>query len=172
MIIVKAANKIVSAISLGVFCLCCTFNQCDHFIKKVSPGSVVTFTFILSDNTFVPPVTEDLSPPASRMTGADSPVIADSSIVAIPSMISPSIGYHITCFTNKHIAFRNCDEGTIFISSTYISPTGKIFFAGVSCLAFLRLSACALPRASANASGKICKQYSDKKDEKHDDIIP
>jgi len=32
------------------------------------------------------------SPPASRMTGADSPVIADSSTEAMPSMISPSLG--------------------------------------------------------------------------------
>jgi len=35
----------------------------------------------------VPPVTAERSPPLSRMTGADSPVIADSSTEAMPSMI-------------------------------------------------------------------------------------
>ena len=47
---------------------------------------------ILSESTFVPPVTLLLSPPASLMTGADSPVMADSSMLAIPSIISPSVG--------------------------------------------------------------------------------
>jgi hypothetical protein len=40
----------------------------------------------------VPPVTAERSPPDSRMTGADSPVIADSSTEAMPSMTSPSPG--------------------------------------------------------------------------------
>jgi hypothetical protein len=40
----------------------------------------------------VPPVTALRSPPLSRITGADSPVMADSSTVAAPSMTSPSAG--------------------------------------------------------------------------------
>ena len=40
----------------------------------------------------MPPVTAERSPPDSRMTGADSPVIADSSTEAIPSITSPSAG--------------------------------------------------------------------------------
>ena len=40
----------------------------------------------------MPPVTAERSPPDSRMTGADSPVMADSSTEAMPSMISPSEG--------------------------------------------------------------------------------
>ena len=40
----------------------------------------------------MPAVTAERSPPASRMTGADSPVIADSSTLATPSTISPSPG--------------------------------------------------------------------------------
>ena len=40
----------------------------------------------------MPPVTPERSPPASRMTGVDSPVMADSSTEATPSMISPSPG--------------------------------------------------------------------------------
>ena len=47
---------------------------------------------IWSDSTLVPPVTADRSPPDSRMTGADSPVMADSSTEATPSTTSPSPG--------------------------------------------------------------------------------
>jgi hypothetical protein len=61
--------------------------QEQSFYPKDSPGLVVTFTLILSESTFVP-VTELLSPPASRITGALSPVMADSSMVASPSIIS------------------------------------------------------------------------------------
>ena len=60
--------------------------------RNVWPGSAVTRTLIQSDSTRVPPVTAERSPPASRITGADSPVIADSSTEATPSMISPSDG--------------------------------------------------------------------------------
>ena len=45
---------------------------------KVEPAAAVTRTRIQSDRTSVPPVTAERSPPDSRMTGADSPVIADS----------------------------------------------------------------------------------------------
>ncbi len=47
---------------------------------------------ISSDSTRVPPVTAERSPPDSRITGADSPVIADSSTEAIPSITVPSPG--------------------------------------------------------------------------------
>ena len=40
----------------------------------------------------MPPVTAERSPPDSRITGADSPVIADSSTDATPSTTSPSPG--------------------------------------------------------------------------------
>ena len=49
-------------------------------------------TRIQSDSTLVPPVTAERSPPDSRITGADSPVIALSSTDATPSMMSPSAG--------------------------------------------------------------------------------
>ena len=60
--------------------------------RKVSPGSALMRMTIASDSTRVPPVTALLSPPASRMTGALSPVMALSSTLATPSMISPSQG--------------------------------------------------------------------------------
>ena len=50
------------------------------------PGAAVTFTLIQSESTVVPPVTAERSPPDSRMTGADSPVIADSLTEAMPSI--------------------------------------------------------------------------------------
>ena len=60
--------------------------------RNVSPGLDVIFTTISSESTRVPPVTAERSPPDSRMTGADSPVIADSSTDAMPSTTSPSPG--------------------------------------------------------------------------------
>jgi hypothetical protein len=86
----------------------------------------------LSDNTFVPPVTELLSPPDSRITGALSPVIADSSMVASPSIISPSVGIISPASQIKTSPLTSLDEETILISSTLKSPTANTFFAGVS----------------------------------------
>src|SRR6185437_456090 len=56
------------------------------------PGLEVIRTTIRSDSTVVPPVTADRSPPDSLITGADSPVMADSSTAATPSTTSPSPG--------------------------------------------------------------------------------
>ncbi len=60
--------------------------------RKLLPGSWVISTTIRSESTRVPPVTALRSPPASRITGADSPVIADSSTDAMPSITVPSPG--------------------------------------------------------------------------------
>ena len=61
-------------------------------------------TLIQSDSTLVPPVTAERSPPLSRMTGADSPVIADSSTVATPSMTSPSPGIRLARLDEHDVA--------------------------------------------------------------------
>ena len=53
----------------------------------------------------MPPVTEAKSPPASRMTGADSPVIALSSTEATPSMTSPSSGIESPASTSTTAPF-------------------------------------------------------------------
>ena len=60
--------------------------------RKVEPCAAVIRTLIQSEMTSVPPVTAERSPPASRMTGALSPVIAASLTEATPSMTSPSDG--------------------------------------------------------------------------------
>ena len=146
---VKPASRIVSAISFGVFWRDAPSTSAIILSRKLSPGWVVTITFIWSDNTFVPPVTELLSPPASRITGADSPVIALSSIEANPSIISPSDGITSPASQTNTSPFFSCEELTVTI---WLPST---FLAGVSSRVLRRLSACAFPRASAIASAKL-----------------
>ncbi len=88
--IVRPESRMLSAISLGVFCREAPSTSAIIRSRKVSPGFEVMRTLIQSESTFVPPVTADRSPPASRITGADSPVMADSSTDATPSITSPS----------------------------------------------------------------------------------
>ena len=89
---VSTASRMVRAISLGVFCRLAPSTRVIIRSRKVWPRSAVIRTTMRSDRTLVPPVTAERSPPDSRMTGADSPVMADSSTEAMPSMISPSEG--------------------------------------------------------------------------------
>ena len=81
-----------SAISFGVFCRSAPSTSRIMRSRKVEPGAAVMRTRIQSDSTCVPPVTAERSPPDSRMTGADSPVIAASLTEAMPSITSPSEG--------------------------------------------------------------------------------
>ena len=125
---------------------------------KVSPGLDVIFTTMRSDSTFVPPVTADRSPPDSRMTGADSPVMADSSTDATPSTTSPSPGMISPASTMTWSASVSWVPGT---SSTLIwvwpgcQPISRR--AMVSRLVRRNVSACALPRPSATASARLAK---------------
>ncbi len=82
----------VRAISFGVFCRLALSTMAIMRSMNVSPGFTLTRTMIQSDIRRVPPVTEEKSPPDSRMTGADSPVMALSSTDAAPSITSPSAG--------------------------------------------------------------------------------
>ena len=82
----------LSAISFGVFCRCAPSIRPIIRSRKVEPWAAVIRTTIQSDSTWVPPVTAERSPPDSRMTGADSPVIAASLTEATPSITSPSEG--------------------------------------------------------------------------------
>ena len=91
---------------------------------KVEPAEAVMRTLIESDNTVVPPVTAERSPPASRMTGADSPVTANSLTDASPSMMSPSPGMmspastSTTSPTRKSVAFTASVAPRRFFAST------------------------------------------------------
>ena len=76
---VRPTSRMCSAISFGVFWRAAPSTSAIIRSRKDSPGSEVTRTTMRSERTFVPPVTAERSPPLSRMTGADSPVMADSS---------------------------------------------------------------------------------------------
>jgi hypothetical protein len=78
----ESCSKIVRAISFGVFWRC-IFNERYHFVEETFTLFAVTITFILLIKFFVPPVTEDLSPPIHE-SRALSPVMALSSMVAMP----------------------------------------------------------------------------------------
>ena len=140
-----------SAISFGVFCRSAPSTSAIMRSRNVWPGSDVTRTLIQSEMTRVPPVTADRSPPDSRMTGADSPVIADSSTDATPSMISPSPGMNSPALHHDHVALAEARR-------RHLSPTRSPAvrrFATVSVRVLRSVSACALPRPSAIASAKL-----------------
>src|SRR5262245_5545933 len=159
---VSPASRMLSAISFGVFCRLAPSTIAIIRSRKVSPGSLVMRTTIQSDRTRVPPVTALRSPPASRMTGALSPVMALSSTDAMPTTISPSLGMNSPAETSTRSPLRSvalvvcailADAGSKFRPGSSTS-----FFAMMSRRAFLRLSACALPRPSAIASAKLANR--------------
>src|SRR6201984_3115980 len=139
---VSAASRMFSAISFGVFCRLAPSTRAIIRSMKLFPGSWVILTMMRSESTVVPPVTADRSPPDSRITGADSPVIADSLTDAMPSTISPF-----------------CSSGARTSSSvpgvSGDQPCNRR--ATVSVFALRSVSACALPRPSANASARLAK---------------
>ena len=141
-----------SAISFGVFWRSAPSTRAIIRSRNVSPGFEVIFTSIQSDSTLVPPVTADRSPPASRMTGADSPVIADSSTLATPAMISPSPGIIWPASTRTTSPDRR-----VLAFTVSRCPPGSRRTAVVSVLDLRRVAACALPRPSAIASAKFAK---------------
>ena len=119
---------------------------------KLSPGLAVMVTTMRSDITRVPPVTEQRSPPASRMTGADSPVMADSSTLAMPSTTSPSPGITSPATTTTRSPGRRRVAETSSVDPPAVSRR-----AVVSVLAARKVAAWALPRPSATASARLAK---------------
>jgi hypothetical protein len=101
-----------------------------------------------SERTRVPPVTDERSPPASRMTGADSPVT-----VAAPSTISPSVAISSFASATTRSPRRSANAE---IRSSRVEPLTRRR-AVVSVLVRRSASACALPRPSAIASAKFAK---------------
>ena len=89
---VRLMRRMPSAISFGVRLRLAPSTIEIMRSRNVLPGSVVIRMTMRSLVTRVPPVTALRSPPLSRITGADSPVMALSSTVAIPSTTSPSEG--------------------------------------------------------------------------------
>jgi hypothetical protein len=106
-----------------------------------------------SESTRVPPVTEERSPPDSRTTGADSPVIALSLTVAAPSMTSPSPGTRSPGSTSTVSPRRSSVAG---VSSTVAPRRGSMsLLARISSRVPRSAAACALPRPSATLSAKF-----------------
>ena len=105
---VITTSRTVSAISLGVFWRLAPSTIAIMRSRKDSPGLAVIRTINQSEITIVPPVTEAKSPPASRITGADSPVTADSFTDATPSITSPSSGMMSPASTSTTSPISSC----------------------------------------------------------------
>ena len=149
---VSTASRMVRAISLGVFWRLAPSTRVIMRSRKVWPRSAVMRTTMRSERTLVPPVTAERSPPDSRMTGADSPVMADSSTEAMPSMISPSEGMRSPASHTTRSPLASAAAGT---SSSV--PSASRRRASVSDRIRRSVSAWALPRPSAMASAKLAK---------------
>ena len=106
------ASRMLRAISLGVFCRSAPSTSAIMRSRKEEPCADVILTTIQSEITVVPPVTAERSPPASRITGADSPVMAASLTEATPSMTSPSPGIMSPASTSTISPGRSCDAST------------------------------------------------------------
>ncbi len=123
--------------------------------RKLLPGFEVMRTSSQSDSTRVPPVTELKSPSASRITGADSPVIADSSTDAIPLMTSPSPGIRSSVITITMSPARSSSDSH---RVHFDGLAGSVTRLAQVVLRILRNpSAWARPRPSASASAKFAK---------------
>ena len=106
-------SRTVSAISFGVFCRFAPSTRPIMRSRNEWPGSAPMRTTMRSESTLVPPVTAERSPPLSRMTGADSPVTADSSTEAMPSITSPSPGMTWPASTTTTSPLRRSEAGTL-----------------------------------------------------------
>src|SRR6202050_5679099 len=118
---VRPASRMLSAISFGVFCRSAPSTSLIMRSMKVDPCAAVMRTRIQSDKTCVPPVTAERSPPDSRITGADSPVIAASLTEAMPSMTSPSEGIKSRASTSTKSRIRMIVVSAVTTSSTNIT---------------------------------------------------
>ncbi len=122
--------------------------------RNVSPGFDVMRTMIWSESTRVPPVTAERSPPDSRMTGADSPVIADSSTEAMPSMISPSPGISSPAVTTHSSPTRRSFDDFSTIGAVGLPDARHRLGAGLAQRVGLRLAA-----ALGDRLGEVREQH-------------
>ena len=142
------------------------FDERDHAVEERLPGRRRDVgRRSRSDSTRVPPVTPERSPPASRTTGADSPVIADSSTDATPSTISPSPGMNCPASTTTRSpscssveTVSSTDAGAGVQGRGRVAASDGSRNAGVSCRVLRSASAWALPRASARAAAKLANR--------------
>ena len=150
---VRPTNKIVSASSLGVFWRLADSTMEIMRSRNDSPGLTVTSTTSQSDSTRVPPVTEEKSPPASRITGADSPVMALSSTEATPAITVPSSAIVSPASTSKVTPLRSSLARTAVQLLPWRGCSSTL--ATVSRFMPRKLAAWARLRPSASASAKL-----------------
>src|ERR1700692_3143467 len=150
---VSAMSNMVSAISFGVFCRLAPSTMAIMRSMKASPGFTATRTTSQSDNTRVPPVTAEKSPPDSRTTGADSPVMALSSTEATPSTTTPSAGITSPVSTRKKSPLRSCGAGVAVQSERDFAD--RNFLALTDFFKPRKEAAWALLRPSAKLSAKF-----------------
>ena len=153
---VSPESRIVRATSLGVLRRLAPSTRAIIRSTNVSPGLAVTRTTSQSETRRVPPVTAERSAPASRITGADSPVMAASSTDAMPSITSPSAGIRSPDFTMTWSPRRSSVANTDTKSRWSVGSRSR--FARVSSRVPRSASACALPRPSAIASAKLANK--------------
>ena len=151
--IVSAARRMVRAISFGVFCRSAPSTRAIIRSTNDSPGAAVICTTMRSDSTVVPPVTELRSPPDSRITGADSPVIADSSTVAMPSTMSPSPGMTCPASTTTRSPTFSVGAGDLLLGAVGAQPAGDGLGPGPAQALGLRL-----PAALGDGLGEVGEQ--------------
>ena len=150
---VRPASRILSAISFGVFWRSAPSTRLIMRSRNDDPGDEVMRTTMRSEITVVPPVTAERSPPDSRMTGADSPVMAASLTEAMPSITSPSPGMMSPASQTTRSPCSRSSAATPSNTSKLSGITSR--FARVSVRICRSVSACALPRPSATASAKL-----------------
>ena len=103
----------------------------------------------------MPPVTEAKSPPDSRITGADSPVMALSSTEAAPSMTSPSAGIVSPASTSTTSPLRRSSALTDVVVLRRDGRGVRNFLAMTVWRMPRSAAACARLRPSASASAKL-----------------
>ncbi len=164
---VRPTSRMVSASSLGVFWRLAPSTMEIMRSRKLSPGLAAMRTTIQSDSTRVPPVTELKSPPDSRITGADSPVMALSSTEAMPAMTWPSPGTVSPASTSTTSPLRNSPEGRAPAAARQARTSGwracssrqpRSRRASMVVRSPRSVAACCLPRPSARASAKLANR--------------
>ena len=150
--IVSAASRMVSAISFGVFCRAAPSTSAIIRSTNDSPG--------LRRDLHDDPVGQHGRAAGDRRcgrrptrgsTGADSPVMADSSTVAMPSTTSPSPGIDLARLDDHEVADPQLGAG-------HLAPRRRRRAAGARrspSWCARSDSACALPRPSATASARL-----------------
>ena len=156
----NATRKIWSASSLGVFLREAPSTMAIILSMKPSPGLLLISTTIQSDMTVVPPVTALLSPPLSRITGADSPVIALSSTEAAPSITSPSAGICSPAFIYTISPFFSSVDLTCVILSFWPGDGRH----GIPSAGPQRICLGLAP-AFCDCLGKVAEQYGEPEDD-------